>query len=201
MVNKTKILAFLLLLMISIGLVACSNDESSEELESSGSKDTEEQIDNDELNLEKDNEEQETEAEEDVLADYSAQEIEYARVWIQLGGNTEELEQLNVRHIEAGTEIAPQEYFDFSMPEYPEDVIQLTGVRLVDGIVTYSGNGDGTVNVYNIPTRFDRSGEMSDEEYVEYWEETLQNTETVYIEPGDSEEVIQFIELLHYNDH
>lgn len=132
----------------------------------------------------------------DSLATYSAQEIEYARVWLQLGGNTEELEELYVRQIPAGTEIATEGYFDFSMPVYPEDVIQLTGVRLVDGIVTYSGNGDGTVDLYPIPARFDHSENMSDEEYVTYWEEMITNTESVYIELGNPEDIIRIIETL-----
>lgn len=55
-----------------------------------------------------------------------------------------------VRHIPAGE---PINHNDDTSANYSEDVIQLSGSRLVDGSVTYSGNGDGTINVYNVPLR------------------------------------------------
>ncbi len=89
--------------------------------------------------------------EEDALSEYSSEEIEYARVWLQLGPN-QEVDELNVRYIPAGEPINPD---DDTSANYPEDVIQLAGSRLVDGAVTYSGNGDGTINVYNVPLRWE----------------------------------------------
>ncbi|WP_289889940.1 hypothetical protein [Virgibacillus pantothenticus] len=47
---------------------------------------------------------------------------------------------MNVRHIPAGTPLNPD---DETSVNYPEDVIQLVGSRLVDGS-TYSSNVDGT---------------------------------------------------------
>ncbi|SES18263.1 hypothetical protein SAMN04487944_12241 [Gracilibacillus ureilyticus] len=76
----------------------------------------------------------------DPLSEYSSEQIEYARVWLQLGPN-QEIDELNVWHIEAGEPLNPT---DEKSAAYPEDVIQLAGSRLVDGSVTYSGNGDGT---------------------------------------------------------
>ncbi|API92415.1 hypothetical protein KM914_11270 [Virgibacillus pantothenticus] len=66
--------------------------------------------------------------------------MEYARVWLQLG-EIKDVDELNVRHIPAGTPLNPD---DETSVNYPEDVIQLAGSRLVDGSVTYSSNGDGT---------------------------------------------------------
>lgn len=83
------------------------------------------------------------------LGQYTSEQIEYARVWSQLGPN-QAIDELNVQHIKAGAPINPN---DETSILYPEDVIQLSGSRLVDGVVTYSSNGNGTINVYNVPLR------------------------------------------------
>ncbi len=46
--------------------------------------------------------------EDNVLAAYSSEKIEYARVWLQLGPN-QEIDELNVRHISAGEPINPND--------------------------------------------------------------------------------------------
>ncbi|MBM7578668.1 hypothetical protein [Jeotgalibacillus terrae] len=130
----------------------------------------------------------ETEVEEG-LSQYSAEQIEYARVWLQLGAN-QEIDELNVHHIPAGTPLNPK---DETSGVYPEDVIQLAGSRLVDGSVTYSGNGDGTVNVYNVPLRWDGVYPVEDNEF---YTKLIENTVQVYIETGDPEEVEKLIKLL-----
>ena len=58
--------------------------------------------------------------------------------------------------------------------------------------MTYSGNGDGTINLYNVPLRWD--GEYPAGE--DFYNDIIENTELVEIEPGDDEEVIRLIELL-----
>lgn len=87
---------------------------------------------------------------------YSSEKIEYARVWLQLGPN-QEIDELYVRHISAGEPINPN---DDTSASYPEDVTQLAGSRLVDGSVTYHGNGDGTIHVYNVPLRWDSADDV-----------------------------------------
>jgi len=87
---------------------------------------------------------------ENLLANYTSDQIEYARVWLQLGPN-QNIDQLYVNHIPEGAPLNPDEDLGVA---YPEDVIQLTSSRNIDGIVTYSGNGDGTINVYNVPLRW-----------------------------------------------
>lgn len=134
---------------------------------------------------------------ENPLSQYSSEQIEYARVWLQLGPN-QELDGLYVEHIPAGTPLNPDDDIDVS---YPEDVIQLTGSRIVDGIVTYSGNGDGTINVYNVPRRWYGGSPPPDdidkEAVRDDMEDIIENTELVSVDPGDDEKVIELIELLN----
>ncbi|MCP2035471.1 hypothetical protein L1279_002482 [Planomicrobium sp. HSC-17F08] len=130
----------------------------------------------------------EQDVDEDALSEYSSEQIEYARVWLQLGPN-QDIDGLYVERIPADTPLNPD---DETSGVYPEDVIQLAGSRLVDGSVTYSGNGDGTINVYNVPLRWD--GEYPAGE--EFYTEIIDNTELVPIDVGEDEEVIRLIELL-----
>ncbi|MCY8508308.1 hypothetical protein MOD07_01855 [Bacillus mojavensis] len=129
---------------------------------------------------------------DNVLAEYSSEKIEYARVWLQLGAN-QEIDELNVRHISAGEPINPN---DDTSASYPEDVIQLAGSRLVDGSVTYSGNGDGTIKVYNVPLRWDSSDDVSKGVMREVTENIIKNTKTVYVDTGDSEKIKRLIDIM-----
>ena len=125
---------------------------------------------------------------EDALSEYSSEQIEYARVWRQLGPN-QEIDGLYAQQIPEGAPLNPD---DDTSAAYPEPVIQLAGSRLVDGSVTYSSNGDGTINVYYVPLRWD--GEYPAGE--EFYNDIIENTEVVEIEPGEDEEVIRLIELI-----
>lgn len=126
--------------------------------------------------------------EENQLSKYSPKEIEYARVWLQLGPN-QELDELNVRHISADTPLNPN---DETSVSYPENVVQLAGGRLVDGSVTYSGNGDGTINVYNVPLRWDGHYPAGEEFYIDM----IKNIKLVSIDLGNDEKIIELIKLL-----
>jgi len=132
--------------------------------------------------------------EESQLTAYSTEEIEYARIWLQLGPN-QDIDELNVRFISAGTLINPD---DETSTPYPEDVIQLAGSRLVDGSITYSSNGDGSINVYNVPLRWDSNNETVDENFMrEYTEEVIEKREVVKIDPGNDQDVIRLIQKLN----
>ncbi|UAL47888.1 hypothetical protein K7887_02665 [Sutcliffiella horikoshii] len=128
-----------------------------------------------------------------TLSQFSSQQIECARVWLLLGPN-QEIDELNVRIIPAGEPVNPH---DETSATYPEEVIQLTGSRLVDGSVTYSGNGDGTINVYNVPLRFEKNvPEDLDRNYMRILTEgMIENTELVYVDPGQEEDIIELIKL------
>ncbi|WP_373894361.1 hypothetical protein [Virgibacillus sp. CBA3643] len=114
---------------------------------------------------------------------------EYARVWLQLG-DMKDVDELNVHQIPAGTPLNPD---DETSAAYPEDVIQLAGGRLVAGSVMYSGNGDGTINVYNVPLRWD--GEYPAGE--EFYEDIIENTSLEQIDTGDDEEIIELIDKMN----
>ncbi|MEC1545807.1 hypothetical protein [Bacillus halotolerans] len=159
-----------------------SNENASTESSTDESKETSLEGQKNEVNSEKDN----------VLAEYSSEKIEYARVWLQLGAN-QEIDELNVRHISAGEPINPN---DDTSAGYPEDVIQLAGSRLVDGSVTYSGNGDGTIKVYNVPLRWDSSDDLSKGVMREVTENIIKNAKTVYVDTGDSEKIKRLIDIM-----
>lgn len=128
------------------------------------------------------------------LSGYSNEEIEYARVWLLLGPN-QEIDELNVRSIPAGTAINPN---DETSAVYPEEIVQLAGSRLVDGSVAYSGNGDGTIDVYNVPLRWESNipDDLNDNYMQEYTRSIIEDTETVYIDPGSEEEIIELIDIM-----
>lgn len=125
----------------------------------------------------------------ETLSKYSSKQIEYARIWLQLGPN-QEIDGLYVRHIPAGTPLNPD---DDTSASYPEAVIQLAGSRLVDGSITYSSNGDGTINVYNVPLRWDGSYPAGKKFYTDI----IENTKLVHVNPGDDKKIIALIKLLH----
>ncbi|MFG6147378.1 hypothetical protein [Halobacillus sp. B23F22_1] len=224
MKNRTKV-SYLALLLLVLVLAACSNgadgkseaepadaeeentaseedkakDEESDDsdAEENNSNDTEKE-DSEDTSSEEPNDENTYEKEEQALDGYSSEEIEYARVWRQLGSH-QDIEQLSVEHIPAGTPLNPDEEISLS---YPEDVVKLRGSRLVDGEgVIYSGNGDGTINVYDVPIRwyggFPRPDHLDDDDVLEDMEDMINNTEEVYIEPGNDEEIIKIIKKIN----
>ncbi|WP_421383322.1 hypothetical protein ACOJQI_02760 [Bacillus salacetis] len=129
-----------------------------------------------------------------ALSGYSAEEIEYARVWLQIVGN-KDIEELNVVHISAGEQVNP---YDDDSVSYPEYVISLGGKIMADGMVTYSGNGDGTINVYNIPSHWPSPNQI-DKSMEEYTRDIINNTKQIYIEPRDDEEISKLIEKIDQN--
>lgn len=132
------------------------------------------------------------EEEAEIISNYSSEQIEYACVWLQLGVNRE-IDELNIRHISAGDSINPN---DDTSINYPEDVIQLSGSRLADGSVTYSNNGDGTINVYNIPLRWDGNYPAGEK----FYNNMIENKERIYIDPGNNDkEIIEIIKLQNFH--
>ncbi|PPA68957.1 hypothetical protein [Jeotgalibacillus proteolyticus] len=128
-------------------------------------------------------------SEENLLSAYSTHEIEYARVWLQLGPNLE-IDELTIRPIPAGTLLNPD---DETSEKYPEDVIQLSGTRLVDGSVTYSSNGNGTINVYHVPLRWDGNYPAGEQFYIDL----ISNTELVSVDTGDNKQIVNLIKKIN----
>lgn len=164
------------------------------------SSDEDSQSSNGDTGSEGDNEDvdsSEETAEADPLADYSEQEIEYARVWLEVG-STDDPGTLNVNHVSAGT---PINTLIDGAPTYNEDVIMLTGEAGAMGIVVYSGNGDGTINHYSkVSYRWENPAGLSDDELREEYEEILEDTERVEIDTHNDEDVIRMIEQIKYED-
>ncbi|XXM72466.1 hypothetical protein ACQ0QQ_00775 [Lysinibacillus sphaericus] len=209
-----KLLIPIILLSVSLLLIACSEDvnqdkepvdgensksteedtlepESSDETVSSDSSEDSEPADSDTVSSDSEGNKSKSQ-EESTLSHYSAKEIEYARVWLQVIGN-KEAEEIKVRQIPAGEVVNP---YDEDSAVYAENVIVLSGNIMADGTVTYSGNGDGTINIYDIPSHWPSArqieGSMKD-----YTEKIISNTEKVYVNPGDDEEVREVIEKLN----
>lgn len=189
-----------LLIITAFLLVACGEDtkqneennvvEDNQSTNDAESKQSESDNDSSDEASSKENNESNSNV-ENPLSDYSSEEIEYARIWLQLGAN-QDVDTLYAEHISAGE---PLNSDDESTVDYPEDVVQLSGTRLVDGVVTYSSNGDGTINVYNVPKRWDGmnpAGEV-------FYEDIIENTELISVDPGADENVEALIKMLEIN--
>jgi hypothetical protein len=205
----------IILLSVSILLMACSDDvkTSGEHVDTEDSKTTEEEAlesdignvsaredssedlepaDSDTESASESGDSQSKSNEESPLSQYSAKEIEYARVWLQVTGNKNAAE-INVHHISAGEPVNP---YDEDSAVYPENVIMLAGEVTADGTVAYSGNGNGTINLYKIPSHWP-SAQQIEGSMKDYTEKIISTTEKVSINPGDDEKVRELIEKLN----
>ncbi|BCB04044.1 hypothetical protein [Bacillus sp. KH172YL63] len=131
---------------------------------------------------------EQSESTEDPLSSYSAEKIGYARVWMEVTGNRD-VGELHVSRHSAEEQMNP---YDDGSVAYPEDVIVLSGSISADGIVTYSGNGDGTINVYPIPSHWPSpaqiEGSMKD-----YTKTIIEEAELVSVGAGENEDIIELI--------
>ncbi|MBR7553079.1 hypothetical protein ACFFJI_09015 [Allobacillus sp. GCM10007491] len=193
-----KHIRFILIICFLLFVSACQSSDDQESQEKSA-EDTEvlsdsteesEEVEQEVVNTSETKEEDSEIVElADPLVDYPSEKVEYARVWLQ-HGELKDVDSLNVRHIPAGTPLNPN---DETSASYPEDVIQLSGARLVAGSVTYSGNGDGTINIYNVPLRWDGQYPAGEE----FYQEIIDNTEEIYVEVGDNQEIMELIEVMN----
>lgn len=124
---------------------------------------------------------------------------EYARVWSQYGSN-QDIDELHVKHIAAGTPLNPE---DETNVNYPEDVIRLVGGRLVDGMITYSSNGNGTINIYNVPNRwyggFSRPENVSIEDVEKDMKKIIEDKKTVNVKKGNEKTIKKLIDKININ--
>lgn len=131
------------------------------------------------------------------LTQFNSEQIEYARVWNQLGplkNNMEGMNELNVTKIAKGSKVNPNVK---NSAVYPEDVVKLAAPMKAGGSVTYSSNGDGTINVYkNVPYNwvdFDSSDKADATK-----EAISKNIQTVKIKPTDNEQIAQLASKIKY---
>lgn len=127
------------------------------------------------------------------LSNYTNDQIEYARVWLAYGAN-QNIDELDVLEIPAGTLINPN---DKTSSVYTKKTIQLSGSRLVDGVVTYSSNGNGTINLYNVPKRWDSVDTKSlEKNYMKnYTQSLIDNAKVANIPTGDEVSVEKLIKM------
>ncbi|WP_316392788.1 hypothetical protein [Enterococcus faecium] len=135
----------------------------------------------------------------DPLAGYSDLQIEYARVWLAIRGNTfrdtSSDFELHVIHYPAGTPIAP---YDAGSAVYPKDVVMLTGKYSYQGVLVYSSNHDGTITSYPVPTHWQMPADQTS--YPAFIRETTQeiidNASVVAIPTGNPNDVKQLINVI-----
>ncbi|WP_208560058.1 hypothetical protein [Marinilactibacillus kalidii] len=135
---------------------------------------------------------EETEEVDDTLAAYSNEEIEYARIWLQLGA-TQDIDELSVEKIPKGSPLNSE---DEASAVYPEPVVHLSGSRLAEGSITYSSNGNGTIDVYPVPHRWEMlSSNVKIENGVSvYTQKLLDRKERVSVDVGDTDAIEALIQ-------
>lgn len=125
------------------------------------------------------------------LSQFNAEEVEYARVWLQETRN-KEVKPLVVRKVAKGEKINP---YDETSAVYPSEAIMLSGSHSVDGSVVYSSNGDGTITVYDIPSHWPSPSQV--ETTMEaYTTNILKEAIRKNLETGETGDVIQIIQQL-----
>lgn len=124
------------------------------------------------------------------LDNYSDEEIEYARVWLDFV-NVPTPPQLTVTFNKKGDFIS--RYAEYDHIVYPEDVTVLLGEYTADGMVTYNSNGDGTINVYDVPSHWHQS---SDEAFKEAAEQVLETVTKKDVPTGNDEQVLDILDSM-----
>lgn len=127
------------------------------------------------------------------LSDYSAAEIEYARVWLEVIGN-KTVEELNVSSLPAGEPINAYEPENSAV--YPEEVVVLSGKTMADGTVVYGSNGDGTINWYQVPSHWQVGVLPEGRTMLDYTSEIAANPVLVPISTGSEADVIALMEKI-----
>ncbi|UQZ75068.1 hypothetical protein C2I17_11205 [Niallia circulans] len=65
---------------------------------------------------------------------------------------------------------------------------------MADGVITYSGNGDGTINLYDIPSHWPSAEQIKDP-MQEYTKNIIEYPKEISIQPGNDEEVEKLIKI------
>lgn len=129
--------------------------------------------------------EESDEAIKQALSEYSAKEIEYARIILMDGypnGST-----IYISEGPAGRAIASP--YDETV-KYPDKTVTLTGSYGTDGMTVYSPIGGGYITVYPVPMRWHQD-DQSPEGYREYTQQILDDALRVYIDPGNPAELLE----------
>lgn len=137
------------------------------------------------------------------LVNYSDDEIEYARVWLEIRStgalNDDAGFELNVRTIKKGEPINP---FHEGTVNWPFDVTVLSGKFSYQSTIAYRSNHDGSVTTYPLPSHWHYTEEeQNDTEFIKKMsQEILDDFTIVPTSPGDPETIERLIKLEQIND-
>lgn len=134
------------------------------------------------------------------LNNLNAKEVEYARIWEQFGplkNHNEGMYALYVNEIQKGSKVNP--YAEDSAI-YKENVVKLQAPMRAGGSITYSSNGDGTINIYKkVPYKWESPQAVDYSNMNEVTRNVIEeNIETVYIEPTDNKTVYELANKLEF---
>ncbi|KAB2308878.1 hypothetical protein F9B75_13460, partial [Staphylococcus epidermidis] len=170
-----------------------TNTSDSADNSESSNKQNKEKNDNkkQEKNNDSNKKQQSTDKNKSYLNNFNSKEIEYARVWYQLISTRNDLKGIKnvyVTEIPKGSKVNPQAK---NSAIYKEKVVKLEAPMRAGGSVTYSSNGDGTINVYNnIPYKWENSQNSDYSQMNKITKKAIEeNIETVYIKPYDNKTV------------
>lgn len=185
-----RIKAFSTLLLVSL-LASCSLIESNEDTHSSSSSTIESSSSQ---STEISSESSSNTKNSQVLDDFSDEEIEYARVWLNFGNN-KDVDNLKVTLIPAGSLVNPN---NVNYGVYEEDVIEIRGPKETDGNIVYSVTKEdsGYINIYAVPYNFETGESQEGSNY----SNLNDNTKSVYVEPEDDQAITQLIDLLDISE-
>ncbi|MHD0447178.1 hypothetical protein ACY2C7_12310 [Staphylococcus cohnii] len=144
---------------------------------------------------------QSTDKNKSYLNNFSTEKIEYARVWYQLISTKNDLKGIRnvyVTKIPKGSKVNPQAQ---DSAVYKEDVVKLEAPMKAGGSVTYSSNGDGSINVYNsIPYKWESPQNSDYSQMDKITRKAIEdNVETIYIKPHDNKTVAKLANKVKYN--
>ncbi|MBO1228280.1 hypothetical protein [Staphylococcus nepalensis] len=144
---------------------------------------------------------QSTDKNKSYLNNFSSEKIEYARVWYQLISTKNDLKGIRnvyVTKIPKGSKVNPQAQ---DSAVYKEDVVKLEAPMKAGGSVTYSSNGDGSINVYNsVPYKWESPQNSDYSQMDKITRKAIEdNVETIYINPHDNKIVAKLANKVKYN--
>ncbi|MCD9056093.1 hypothetical protein LDK94_12460 [Staphylococcus arlettae] len=170
----------------------------------SSNKQNKEQNDNkkQEKNNDSNENQQSTDKKKSYLNNFNSEEIEYARVWYQLISTRHDLKGIRdvyVTEIPKGSKVNPQAQ---NSAVYKENVVKLEAPMRAGGSITYSSNGDGTINVYNnIPYKWESSQTSDYSQMDKVTRKAIEdNIETIYIKPHDNKQVAKLANKIKYSE-
>lgn len=135
------------------------------------------------------------------LNNFDSEEIEYARVWYQLISTKNDLKGIKnvyVTKIPKGSKVNPKAK---NSAVYKTNVVKLEAPMRAGGSITYSSNGNGTINVYNnVPYNWESPQNSDYSQMDKITRKTIEeNIEKVYIQPHDNKEVAKLAKKIKYS--